>query len=81
MHQVIRGYRKLTLKAAKKLTAGLNLTGTQRKYFEALVEYRNETIAVKRDEIFGHIVALKRSVLEEQADQDWLDFFPSGTTL
>ena len=75
MHQIIRGYRKLTLKAAKKLTAGLNLTGTQRKYFEALVEYRNETIAVKRDEIFGRLVELKRGVLHDEKDQEWLDFF------
>ena len=75
MHQLVRGYRKLTAKTGKKIATGLHLTGVQKKYFEGLVDYRNETIAVKRDELFGQLVSLKRTVLTEEQDQEWLDFF------
>ncbi len=75
IHQVIRGYRKLTLKSAKKISTALELKGTQKKFFETLVEYRNEVASVKRDEIFSRLVELKMEVLESVNDQRWLRFF------
>ncbi|SMF17375.1 TIGR02147 family protein [Pseudobacteriovorax antillogorgiicola] len=75
MHQIIRGYRKLTLKTAKKIALGLHLKGAQKKYFETLVEYRNETSGIKRDEIFGRLVEIKKDVLAKPHDKKWLDFF------
>ncbi|SMF18679.1 TIGR02147 family protein [Pseudobacteriovorax antillogorgiicola] len=75
IHQIVRGYRKLTLKSAKKICIALDLKSTQKKYFETLVEYRNEISGIKRDEIFTRLVALKMDVLESEQDRRWLEFF------
>ena len=75
LHQILRGYRKLTLKTAKKLTTAMHLKGVQKRYFETLVEYRNEISSIKRDEIFAHLIELKRETLKSEDDQKWLEFF------
>lgn len=75
LHQIIRGYRKLTLKTAVKIRTALDLKGVQKKYFDALVEYKNEISSVKRDEIFTKLVELKKEVVSSEADRLWLNFF------
>ncbi len=75
VHQIIKGYRKFTLKTAVKIRTELELKGVQKKYFDTLVAYRNEISSVKRDEIFTKLIQLKMGVVKSETDRLWLNFF------
>jgi uncharacterized protein (TIGR02147 family) len=75
MHQIVRGHRPLTVKAAKDVAAPLGLKGIERRYFLILVEYGNAKLAAKRDELFKRLLELKGETLAEDLDRDVLDYF------
>ncbi|MFW7379284.1 MAG: TIGR02147 family protein [Oligoflexus sp.] len=74
MHQFIRGHRKLTSKAAVQIVKLLDLRGTERRYFEAMVEYCNTNVPAKREELFQKMLLEKSQVLSSDQDKDWLDY-------
>jgi len=74
MHQFIRGHRKMTGKAAQQITKALDLRGVERRYFEAMIDYCNTTVPVKREELFQKMLAEKNQVLSSDQDKDWLEY-------
>lgn len=75
MHQIVRGYRPLTVKAAAKVVKAMDLRGTERKYFMALVEFGNAKQSAAREELFEKLVALKAETLPDETDKDTLEYF------
>ncbi len=75
IHQIIKGYRPLSLKAAEKVIKALNLKGAERKYFLKLVEFTNSKATAKREETFNKLISLKNDVLPSEFDKDCLEFF------
>jgi uncharacterized protein (TIGR02147 family) len=75
MHQVVRGYRPLTVKAAERIAGALGLDGAEKKFFLTLVAFCNAKTSLKREQLFETLLAQKREVLPEAADRDALAYF------
>ncbi|MGE0171392.1 MAG: TIGR02147 family protein [Oligoflexales bacterium] len=75
MHQIVQGYRPLTLKTAKKIADALDLSGTDKKYFEALVEFSNAKTVGDKEELFTKMIDLKSNVLASEYDKACLEYF------
>jgi uncharacterized protein (TIGR02147 family) len=75
IHQIVKGYRPLSQKAAEKIVKALNLKGSERRYFLKLVDYCNAKRASVRDVLLGELIELKNKVLPNSFDKDCLDFF------
>ncbi len=75
MHQIVSGYRPLTLKAAQRVAGPLGLKSIERRFFLALVEHGNTKLAAKRDELFKRLLELKGETLAEELDKDRLEYF------
>ncbi len=77
MHLIIRGRRRLSTKAAAKISVLLNLKGFERQYFETLVEHNNARLPQDRDALFARLVALKNKEIQNPIVQDQLDYYTS----
>lgn len=75
MHQIVSGRRPLTTKAAERIVKALGLTGMERRYFLALVEYGNAKNAARRTALFETMLDLKRNTLPTELDKDVLSYF------
>lgn len=75
MHQVVSGYRPLTLKAAERIVKALSLESKEQKYFLHLVAFAHAQSPARRQEIFEELLSLKRQTLAAEADKDALDYF------
>lgn len=75
MHQIVRGHRPLTVKAAGGVASALGLDGIEKKYFLALVGFGNAKTSAAREALFHDLLACKREALPEQADRDTLAYF------
>jgi uncharacterized protein (TIGR02147 family) len=75
MHQIIRGHRPLTAKAAMKVVKALALTGVERRFLLALVAYDNERATARREELFQKLIELKSELLPTTLDKDTLEYF------
>lgn len=74
-HQIVRGYRPLTVKAAGRVALALSLQGPERRYFLVLVSHQNAKTAVERERHFEVLLALKNETLPDEFDKDCLEFF------
>lgn len=75
MHQVVRGHRPLTAKAARGLVEELRLKGAERRYFLALVDYCNARKPGDRDKAFAKLLLLKERSLPAAVERDVLEYF------
>jgi uncharacterized protein (TIGR02147 family) len=62
IHQIIRGRRKLTSKAAQKLAQHLSLKSVERTYFLKLVDHCNATAPRTREQALRELVDLKARI-------------------
>lgn len=75
MHHYITGSRPLTLKVARVIASSIGLTGPQRKYFLAQVEYQSSKKESERQDKFQKMLAAKASSLGKDMDKQSLQFF------
>lgn len=75
MHQVIKGYRPLSVKAAKGLVKYLGLPKGEEAYLFALVEFGNSKTNAKREESFQRLQTVKQNLLPTELDKDMLEYF------
>lgn len=75
MHQIVRGHRPLTPKAAAGIVAELGLKGIEKRFLMTLVEHAGTKSASVRDELFQRLVDLKDQTLPESLDRDTLSYF------
>lgn len=75
MHQIVRGHRPLTVKAAQRIIDAIGLRGTEKKYLLLLVQYNNSTAVNERESLFNKLVEVKNEVLPTTEDKSWLEFF------
>jgi uncharacterized protein (TIGR02147 family) len=75
MHQIVRGYRPLSAKAAKKLTGDLGLDPAEGTYLIALVNYCNSTELADRRANLDRLLDAKSKNLLAGEDKDILQFF------
>lgn len=75
MHQIISGYRPLSLKAAKQIVDCFGLDSLETKYFLSLVAFCNAKNTKVRDEQFLVLQELKRQTLPDELDRSHLDYF------
>jgi uncharacterized protein (TIGR02147 family) len=75
MHQIVRGRRPLTAKAAAKVVKALQLKGHERRFLLALVDYCNARSSQKREELFEKMIDLKSGVLPTEFDKDTLEYY------
>ena len=72
---VTSGRRKLTKNTLDKIVKALRISGVQRQYIERLVEYNNAIRPDKREQAFQNLLALKTKDLEDDSQQDTLEYF------
>lgn len=75
LHQIVRGHRPLTVKAAQKIIDALDLRGVEKKYLLLLIQYNNATAVTERESLFNKLVDVKNEVLPTTEDKSWLEFF------
>lgn len=75
LHQVTRGYRTLTEKAAERIIKRLAIVGIERRYLLALVRHQNARSPAVRQAAFEELLDLKERILPEEIDKDTLSFF------
>ncbi len=75
MHQIVSGYRPLTVRAAKQIVGVLDLPAAERKYFITLVEFCNAKANSEREIHFQTLQTLKRKTLPDEIDKDLLAYF------
>ena len=75
IHQVVKGYRPLTIKSAQKLIEKLDLDKAQKSYLENLVKYKNGKSADERELALKKLLELKNEVLPSVFDRDMLSYF------
>jgi uncharacterized protein (TIGR02147 family) len=75
MHQVIRGYRPLSAKAAKKIGTVIGLDTSENAYFTGLVAYNNSKSLSERRSSFDRLLDTKSKLVQSKEEQDILQFF------
>ena len=75
IHQLVRGYRPLSLKGAQKLMAKLELDQLQSDYLENLILYQNGKSAEDREKALRRLLEIKNLVLPSVFDRDMLSYF------
>lgn len=75
MHQIIQGYRPLTLKTATKIADALALADVEREYFLKLVTYQTAKKTDEKDQAFQRLCELITRVLPKTLDQDLMEYF------
>ncbi len=75
MHQIVKGHRPLTLKAALPIANRLGLKGLERRYLLTLVEHAHARSSSVRDALFGKLVEMKDQSLPSDLDRDALAYF------
>ncbi len=72
---VIAGRRKLTMNTTQRIIDNLNLKGSERRYFQALVAYNNASRPDKREEYLSDLLIIKREQLPPGAVQENLEYY------
>lgn len=75
MHQIVRGYRPLSLKAAEKISRACGLETFERQYLVELVAYHNAKNTRERDEHFRKLLEFKSRTLPNEIDKAMLEYF------
>lgn len=75
VHLIIQGKRPLTAKAGKAVADALQLSQTDRLYFEALISYQNSRIPDERARFFETMLNLKSRVVQSELDKAQLEYF------
>jgi uncharacterized protein (TIGR02147 family) len=75
MHQIVKGYRPLTLKTANKIIAVLELDRTEALYLTSLISYCNAKDTATREKYFQVLQDIKRKSLPSELDRDLLEYF------
>lgn len=75
MHQIVNGYRSLSIKAAKQIVECFELDALESRYFLTLIAFCNAKNVQSREENFQLLQALKRQTLPDETDRDLLDYF------
>ncbi len=74
LHQIVRGYRPLSERNAKKIAARLGIRKWEKRYFFTLVDYCNARDGVVREEFFRKLIAYKRHLVPEAVEGFWLEY-------
>jgi uncharacterized protein (TIGR02147 family) len=75
LHQVIKGRRPLSVKAAMKIIQSLGIIGKQRQYLEKLVSYQNNNDSIEREILFKKMIEIKEATLASETSKVSLEFF------
>ncbi len=75
MHQIIKGYRPLTLKACTQLLKYLKLDKFEARFLLQLVEYNNAKNLSARESSFARLKDLKRELVPDELDRNLLEYF------
>lgn len=75
MHQIVKGYRPLSAKAAAGIAKKLELSKYETRYLLALVGFCNAKSLAAREENFEKLKELKREILPTELDKGLLDYF------
>ncbi|MBC7659208.1 MAG: TIGR02147 family protein [Chitinophagaceae bacterium] len=75
MHQIVNGYRPLTLKAAKRVAGCFSFEAEELKYFIAMVSFSNAKSSLQKEVHFQELQSLKRSIVPDEIDKSLLDYF------
>lgn len=75
MHQIIKGHRPLTAKAAAGIAGELGLEKAERKYLLALVIFCNAKNSTDKGEAFEILQEMKRETTPDELDKDLLSYF------
>ncbi len=75
INHIIKGRRPLSKKAAESVAKALHLTGKQKRYFIAMVEYHNEKKASKKSELFYELYELKEKITSGTGQEHLLKYF------
>ncbi|RYZ77611.1 MAG: TIGR02147 family protein [Proteobacteria bacterium] len=75
MHQIIKGYRPLTLKACSQILKYLKLDKFESRFLLQLVEYNNSKNLTARESAFARLKELKRELVSDELDLNLLDYF------
>jgi uncharacterized protein (TIGR02147 family) len=75
VHQIVQGYRPLSLKNAERIAKALGLQHHEKKYFLALVSFNIARSSSKKQQTFDDLLAIKRDGLPEEFDKQYLDYF------
>lgn len=75
MHQIIKGHRPLTLKAATAIATKLEIDKVEKKYLLALVAFCNAKDAAEKAEAFDILQQIKRETTADDLDKDLLSYF------
>lgn len=75
MHQIVRGYRPLTAKAAAKVARALKLDAHDKHYFLLLVDYCNAESAAERQSAFEKMLEAKEEEIRNPLEKDYLTYF------
>lgn len=75
LHQIVKGYRPLTIKNGQKIAENLNIEGNEKRYFLELIHFCNVKTNKERDVSFNNLLKLKNDLLIHEVDKQWLEFF------
>jgi uncharacterized protein (TIGR02147 family) len=75
LHQIVQGYRPLTLKTAEKIAEGLELKSSEKRYFFAMIEYAQGKHPIDKDMAFNTMLEIKAETLATEYDQSCLEYF------
>jgi len=74
-HLIIQGKRPLSVKAAERIAASIELGALDKEYLVTLVRYQNARSPRQREELFDAIHALKNRLLKSSLDRSQLEYF------
>jgi uncharacterized protein (TIGR02147 family) len=72
---IIKGKRRLTVKAAQRIAAALDLGADARRYLETLCSYANARRSDVREDLFRQLAALKSKTATSEQAQRTLEYF------
>jgi uncharacterized protein (TIGR02147 family) len=75
MHQIVKGNRTLTPKAAASIASHLGLNVKEKKYLLALVVFCNSKNAAEKAESFEILQKMKLDSVPDELDRDMLSYF------
>ncbi len=74
-HCIVKGRRKLTLKAGQKIAEHLKLTSIQKKYLLALIKEENAKTDKEKEDAFEERLQIKKEILPNDMSRQKLSFF------
>jgi uncharacterized protein (TIGR02147 family) len=77
MAQVHSGHRKISEKAAERITQALRLNRVEKTYFQAMVKVRHAESSIERDRLLALVLELRARHSESSNNDKALEFFNS----